>query len=126
MEINTVSPRDFQVIQGYDAGGFRISGRRHEGAVLVFPRRTLAWPVDNPDVVTVDSLQALVGEEPRVEILLLGTGRRMFGVAHGLHRALRGAYGVVLDVMDTGAACRTFNVLVAEGRPVVAALLVGG
>jgi uncharacterized protein len=126
MEINTVSPRDFQVIQGYDVGGFRISGLRHEGAVLVFPRRTLAWPVESLGVVTVDSLRALADEDPRIEVLLFGTGRRMSGVSQGLRRALRDAHGVVLEVMDTGAACRTYNVLVAEGRPVAAALLVGG
>ena len=126
MEANTVSSRDYQVIQGYDDAGFRISGRRHDGAVLVFPRHSVGWAVDGLAAVTVDSLQALAGEDPRVEILLLGTGRRMLAVPASLRLALREAHGVVLEVMDTGAACRTFNVLVAEGRPVAAALFVDG
>lgn len=123
MEINTVSSRDFQVIEGYGDGGFRISGRRHEGSVLIFPTRTIAWPVAGLASVVVDDFAALAGEQPRVEVLLLGTGSRMLTVAPSLRRALREAYGLVLDVMDTGAACRTYNVLVAEARPVVAALL---
>lgn len=124
MEINTVSPRDFQVIQGYGDGGFRISGLRYDGPVLVFPTRTVAWPVKSLAEVTIDSFAALSAEQPRVEILLLGTGSRIQAIPPVLRQGLREAHGVVLDVMDTGAACRTYNVLVAEARPVAAALLV--
>lgn len=124
MEINTVSPRDFQVIQGYGDGGFRISGLRHEGSVLVFPSRTIAWPVVGLAAMTVDGFAALADEQPRIEVLLLGTGSRLQAIAPTLRRRLREIYGLGIEVMDTGAACRTYNVLVAEARPVAAALLV--
>jgi uncharacterized protein len=123
MEINTVSPRDFQVIQSYGDGGFRISGLRHEGSVLVFPTRTIAWPVAGVGDLTAESFADFAAEEPRLEVLLLGTGSRMLAIDPSLRRRLREAHGLVVEVMDTGAACRTYNVLVAEARPVAAALL---
>ncbi len=123
MEINTVNPRDFQVIQGYGDGGFRISGLRHEGPVLVCPARTVSWPVTGLARLTVDDFAALAAERPRIEVLLLGTGSRMLAVSTELRRGLRDAFGLGIEVMDTGAACRTYNVLVAEARPVAAALL---
>ncbi|PKU23702.1 Mth938-like domain-containing protein [Telmatospirillum siberiense] len=126
MEINTVNPRDFQVIQGYGDGGFRISGQRHEGPVLVLPSRTLAWPVFDLAAATAESFSALADERPPIEVLLLGTGARMRTIAPSLRRALRDLYGVTVEVMDSGAACRTYNVLVAELRPVAAALLATG
>lgn len=126
MEINTVNPRDFQVIQGYGDGGFRISGQRHEGAVLVLPSRTLAWSVADLGQVTPESLSALADERPAIEVLLLGTGARTQAIAPSLRRALGELYGLGVEVMDSGAACRTYNVLVAELRPVAAALLVTG
>lgn len=124
MEINTVNPRDFQVIQGYGDGGFRISGQRYEGPVLVLPSRTLAWPVTDPGQLSPQSFAALAGEHPVVEVLLLGTGERGWTIGPALRRALRDIHGVTIEVMDTGAACRTYNVLVAELRPVAAALMV--
>jgi uncharacterized protein len=123
MEINTVSPRDFQVIQGYGDGGFRISGLRHEGSVLVFPSRTMAWPVASLAVLRLEDFIALTAERPHIEVLLLGTGSRMQAIPAALRHGLREAYGLGIEVMDTGAACRTYNVLVAEARPVAAALL---
>ncbi len=123
MEINTVSPRDFQVIQGYGDGGFRVSGLRHDGSILVVPTRTLAWPVTSLAAATPEAFAALADERPPIEILLLGTGGRMQVIPASLRRRLREVLGIGVEVMDTGAACRTYNVLVAEMRPVAAALL---
>ncbi|MDR3435695.1 Mth938-like domain-containing protein [Telmatospirillum sp.] len=122
MEINTANPRDNQVIQAYGNGGFRVSGLLYQGAVLVCPRRTIAWPITDAATVTVESLAALAEETPRPEVLLLGCGAKAAPVAPDLRRSLREIYGLSLEVMDTGAACRTYNILLAEGRPVAAAL----
>jgi uncharacterized protein len=123
MEVNTVSFRDFQVIQSYDESGFRISGQRYDGSVIVFSRHAVSWPVMGLAAATVESFKDLLTEQPYVELMLFGTGRRMRMIPSSLQAGLREAYGLVPEVMDTGAACRTFNVLVAEGRPVAAALL---
>jgi uncharacterized protein len=111
-----------QVIERYGAGRFRITGVVYHGSVLVFPERTLAWPVVRFEELTPTSLAAVTVSEVAVELLLLGTGPRLAPVPAELRAALRAA-GVAIEAMDTGAACRTYNVLVAEERRVAAALI---
>ena len=118
MELIAVSPAGRQIIERYAASGFRVSGVVYQGPVLVFPDRTLLWPAAT---LTSESL-ALVAEHGEVELLLLGLGRRMVPVAAALRAWLK-ARGIALEPMDTGAACRTYNVLLAEDRRVAAALL---
>ncbi len=118
MELAPVVPSEHQVIERYAASGFRISGTIYRGPVLVFPDRTIDWA---DAAVTIDSL-APVFEHGGVELLLLGLGRRMAPVAAALRAALK-ARGIAVEAMDTGAACRTYNVLLAEDRRVAAALL---
>lgn len=110
------------VIEAYGPAGFRIGGVDHAGSVLVLPDRTLAWAVTAISEVTPDSLAAVLGLRGAVELLLLGTGARMKAAPPALRQALR-ANGIALEPMDTGAACRTYNVLVAEDRRVAAALM---
>ena len=118
MELTPFAPAGRQVIERYGASGFRVSGAIHAGPILVFPDRTIAWAAA---AVSVEGLAAVV-EDGGVELLLLGLGRRMVPVAPALRAALR-ACGIALEAMDTGAACRTYNVLLAEDRRVAAALL---
>jgi uncharacterized protein len=120
IDLTAIVPPGRQVIERYSAEGFRISGVIHRGAVLVFPQHTLAWEDAGPEL-------SLAGLAPVVEhgglrILLLGMGRRMGPVAAELRAGLREA-GIAVEAMDTGAACRTFNVLLGEDRMVAAALL---
>jgi uncharacterized protein len=122
MEITPSIPGDRQVIAGYGPGLFRISGTVYTGSVLVFPDRTVSWPVTALEGATPESLAAVCEAEPAVEVLLLGVGERNRPLPAGLRNALREA-GVVVDGMDTGAACRTYNVLMAEDRRVAAALV---
>jgi uncharacterized protein len=111
-----------QVVESYGAGRFRVNGRVHEGSVLILPERTLAWPVAHMDDVALGGLTAVTGAQPPVDLLLLGCGARIRPVAAGLREGLR-AVGIGLELMDTGAAARTFNLLVAEDRRVAAALI---
>ena len=107
-----------QVIERYGPGGFRISGATYHGPVLVFPDRTIIWA----DAVLTAEALAPVAEHGEIELLLLGLGRRTMPVAPALRAAMR-TQGIALEAMDTGAACRTYNVLLAEDRRVAAALL---
>jgi uncharacterized protein len=122
MDFIREQPPGRQLIQGYQEGGFRIAGVRHQGSVLVLSDRTLAWPVRGLDQVTLESLAPIRAAEPTVEILLLGCGRRFAMAPPALRQALRDQ-GIALESMDTPAACRTYNVLVAEERRVAAALI---
>ncbi|MBY0431930.1 MAG: Mth938-like domain-containing protein [Rhodospirillales bacterium] len=122
MDITPLISADRQVIQAYGDGGFRISGRGHTGSVLIFPGRTEVWPVASLAEVTLANLEAVSREQPAIEILLIGTGSRMQLLPASVRRQLREA-GIVADLMDTGAACRTYNVLMMEDRRVAAALI---
>ena len=124
MELTPLIPQGNQIIEGYGAGGFRISGHRVEGSVIVFPDRVVGWPASAIAEVSAGNLEPVstAGRAGAVELLLVGTGTRMTQIDRSVRQALR-ADGVVIEVMDTGAACRTYNVLMAEGRRVAAALI---
>jgi len=111
------------VVQSYGDGRFKISGDYHEGAVIVLPDRVMSWRAESLETVDADSLSALLSVEPRPEILLLGSGDRQAFLPPARRQRLKDGLGMAIDCMDSGAACRTFNVLMAEGRRVAAALL---
>jgi len=118
MELTQIVQTGRQVIERYGASGFRVSGAVFRGPVLVFPDRTIAWS----DAAPSREALAVVVDHGGIELLLLGLGRRMAPVAPPLRAALRAA-GIAVEAMDTGAACRTYNLLIAEDRRVAAALL---
>jgi uncharacterized protein len=122
MDITPLIPSDRQVIDGYGDGQFCVSGQWRPGPIIVFPDHTVDWSVGGFEALTIDSFIPVIEAEPKVEILLLGCGPKMQLLPKALRQALREA-GVVTEVMDTGAACRTYNVLLAEARRVGAALL---
>ena len=80
MEITPEIPQGRQVIDSYGPGRFRISDVTHAGSVLVFPERTLAWPVTAMAGLSLDSLSAVLTADPAVEILLIGCGPRLVPV----------------------------------------------
>ena len=121
MELTPLVPAGRQIIERYAESGFRVAGMIYRGSVLVFPDRTLPWSAAVPSDVTPESLGQVV-DHGGVQILLLGLGRVMRPIPPALRTALHDA-GIVIEPMDTGAACRTYNVLVGEDRHVAAALL---
>ena len=120
-ELTPVDPQGRSVIQSYGEGRFRISGEVFTGSVIVLVDTVRPWPEGDAGRATIGGLAAVVDADPAVEILLLGTGTTMRPLEPGLRAALR-KRGIVCDAMDTGAACRTFNVLAGEDRRVAAAL----
>lgn len=107
-----------QLIQSYGASGFRIGNAEYASHVLVLPTATHVWN----GALALPSFSQLIAAVPAVEILLIGTGARHEMIPAELKVALK-SHGLAVDTMDTGAACRTFNVLLAEGRRVATALL---
>ncbi len=122
VDITPLIPVGRRLIQGYGGGGFRISGLDLAGSVLVFPDRTLPWPVTTADEIRLESFAEILSADPAVEILLIGCGPQASMLAANIRHALSDK-GVSAETMDTGAACRTFNVLMAEDRAVAAALI---
>ena len=125
VDITPTVPAGRQIIQSYGPGRFRIAGLDYAGSVLVFANFTLPWAVTACDEITLESLAPVIADGAGTEILLVGTGAAMTMLDPVLRDALR-VDGVIADAMDTGAACRTFNVLLSEGRPVAAALVALG
>lgn len=107
-----------QLIQSYGPAGFRIGNAEYATHVLVSPTETIAWNGE----LTIEALKPVVEAEPKCEVLLIGTGARHEMIAPELRRALK-EQGLAVDTMDTGAACRTFNILLGESRRVAVALL---
>jgi uncharacterized protein len=93
----------------------------YEGPVLVLPEQSRSWDVAAFDDLATDSFGPIVEADPRPELLLIGSGDRMKLLPSRLRQSIRMS-GIVIEVMDTGAACRTYNVLLGEGRRVAAAL----
>ncbi len=110
-----------QRIESYGPAGFKIAGSDYTRSVLVTVGVTQNWVVTSAADITMESLSALIALSP--EILLIGTGARHEPIAPALRMALK-SKTIPCDSMDTGAACRTFNILLAEGRNVAAALIV--
>lgn len=113
---------DRQIVESYGPGRFRISGRVYEGSVIMSADRTLPWDATAAANLSPESLAPVLALAPAVDVLLIGCGARAAFLAPALRRALKDA-GISADAMDTGAACRTYNVLAAEGRRVAAALI---
>ena len=124
MDLTPLIPSGRQIVESYGEGRFRVTGQVYESPILVFPERTLTWPVIRFADASLENLAPVLaaGREGNVELLLFGQGPQMQLVPPALRQGLRAA-GVVVEPMDTGAACRTYNVLMAEGRRIAAALI---
>ena len=111
------------LLQGYGDGGFRVSGAgRLEGSQILFPEKAIPWQVKSSSDISLKSLDPIVCEADRINILVVGCGNEFLPIPDSLRKDLK-ERGIVLEWMDTGAACRTFNVLTVEERPVAAALI---
>jgi uncharacterized protein len=107
-------------IEAYGNGGFRFAGMSHRGSILCLPSGIRAWQPAYP--LDTASLAPALAEKAELGLLILGTGVHQQLPAPELRRAFAEAR-VPWEAMDTGAACRTYNMLLAEGRPVGAALI---
>lgn len=116
------SNEDMLLVESYGDGGFRLLGRRVQGGVLVLA--TGFYPIEAKTTQDLSAADFELGfsAEEKPELVLIGTGEKMQLVPSALRQALEAA-GIGYDVMDTGAAARTYNVLLIEGRRVSALLL---
>ena len=121
MKLHADPRSDLNTITAYGPGFIEINAVRHTGHVLLTPQTPVtAWSVAHFDALSAADLEALLAHQP--EVVLLGTGARQRLLHPRLGAALMQAR-VGLEVMNTPAACRTYNILMAEGRRVLAALL---
>jgi uncharacterized protein len=107
-------------VEAYGNGGFRFAGMSHRGALLCLPSGIYGW--DAPVAIDEASLARVFAEAAAIELLIVGTGRDLVPLAAPLQARLAAA-AIAAEPMATGAAVRTFNVLLAENRAVAAALI---
>ena len=120
MKLQASSPSALNTFSGYGEGYVLINGQRHEGSMIVMPERMQPWDVAGFDALKEADFQVFL--ELKLEILLLGTGPKQRFPHPRLTRALA-QRRIGVEVMDLQAACRTYNILMAEERIVAAALL---
>ena len=118
LDITPMTPSDRQIVQAYGEGGFRITGRDFDGSVLVFLGETVPWS----GVLDLDALAPVIDAGADIDILVVGCGPGFTLPPEDLKTQLK-SHGIVLEWMDTAAACRTYNVLAIEERAVAAALI---
>ncbi|KAF0125541.1 MAG: hypothetical protein FD152_2771 [Xanthobacteraceae bacterium] len=109
-------------IDAYGRGGFRFADMSHRGSILALPSGIHAWPIDEAGVIDEEALRPVVAEKRDIDVLLIGTGALPVALVEGVRWMLREA-GIGFDVMTTGAAARTYNIMLGEKRRVAAALV---
>ena len=120
MKLHASAPTALNTFTAYGEGYVMVNGQRHESNLIVLPEQLLTWNAESFDALKEEDFQLFL--ELKLEILLLGTGPKQRFPHPRLTRALA-AKRVGVEAMDLQAACRTYNILMAEERRVAAALL---
>ncbi|MGI9406347.1 MAG: Mth938-like domain-containing protein [Hyphomicrobiaceae bacterium] len=109
-------------VDAYGNGGFRFAGMSHRGSLLLLPSGVFAWPPTDANTLAATDFTRVFEETGSIEFLMLGTGAAQIFPAPELRNAFA-ERGLGLEAMDTGAACRAYNVLLAEKRAFAAAVI---
>ncbi len=115
MRLTEIVYSDARPVDGYGPGFFRVAGAVHEGALVILPTGVARWG-------GLDDAETLMKAAGAADVLLVGTGAEIAPIPGAVRAALEGA-GVGVEIMASPTACRTFNMLLAEGRRVAVALL---
>ena len=109
-------------VDAYGNGGFRFADMSHRGSILCLPSGIHGWEPGDPAALGLEDFERVFQQAEKIEILLVGTGTELKPLPPAMRQAFREA-GISADPMSTGAAVRTYNVLLAEDRAVAAAFV---
>jgi len=109
-------------IDSYGNGGFRFADMSHRGSLLMLPSGIYGWDMVEGDPLTADYFQRVFEEAEGIEVILVGTGKDIRPLPAALKAKFK-EYAISSDPMSTGAAIRTYNIMLAESRAVAAALI---
>lgn len=109
-------------IESYGNGGFRFADMSHRGSLLMLPSGIYGWDIVEGDPLTVENFQRVFDEAADIEVLLVGTGKDIRPLPAALKAQFK-EYGISSDPMSTGAAVRTYNIMLAESRAVAAVFI---
>ena len=123
MELSNTDFGGARPIEAYGDGGFRLDKKRVDGSMILLPERGMfPWSIASPDEMTADAFEMFVEAQGTFDLILIGSGSQLILPPRETRDYLAGI-PIHIEVMDTGAACRTYNVLLSENRRVAAALL---
>src|SRR5476649_925103 len=121
-ELHASSTQQYQTVTGYDESGVEVNAERYNYSLIVMPEMApRAWPVASFEALTEEHFQQILADAP--DVVILGTGARQRFVHPKLTMPLT-SRRIGVDCMDTQAACRTYNILMGEGRKVTLALII--
>jgi uncharacterized protein len=122
MKLHTSNTDKYQTVTGYDQSGVEINAQRFDYSVLVMPETPpRAWDVSRFDDLTAAHFEQIALDKP--DVVVLGTGERQRFVHPRLIASLSSQH-IGVESMDSHAACRTYNILMGEGRKVTLALII--
>jgi uncharacterized protein len=121
MKLHRAAPGGQNIFTGYGPGYVAVNNVRHDKSIVVTSAAVTDWNIADFEALGAQDFEFILTLQP--EIVVLGTGSTLRFPAPILSRPLAEA-GVGLEIMDTKAACRTFNILITEGRRAVAAILI--
>ncbi|TWI66313.1 uncharacterized protein IP91_02125 [Pseudoduganella lurida] len=122
MKLHSTNTNQYQTVTGYSQGGVEINAQPFDHSLLVLPETPpRPWPVDRFEDLTVEHFETLLAETP--DVVILGTGERQRFIHPRLSAPLT-SRRIGVECMDTNAACRTYNILMGEGRKVLLALII--
>lgn len=121
MKLHLASFNQQNVFSGYGNGYVMINKVRHDQNLIVFPNQIIeSWPVESVATLSLEHFDNVLQRKP--EIILLGTGAQLSFPDYALMAKIIQT-GTGFEVMDTQAACRTYNILIEEDRQVAAAII---
>ena len=122
MQLQDIEFSGQNLIEAYGDNGFRLTGGRVEGSILLLPDSVTSLQADLLSDLTLAHFEPVFTADPTIEIMILGTGKKQtFPPIEFRKHFIEN--NIALEVMDTGAACRTYNILASEDRPVAAGIL---
>jgi uncharacterized protein len=122
MKLHSTTSQQYQTVTAYDERGVEINAVRFDYSLAVMPEiPPVAWPAPSFEALTADHFAQLDAMQP--DVVILGTGARQRFV-HPRLTAQLAARHVGVECMDSHAACRTYNILMGEGRKVTLALII--
>jgi uncharacterized protein len=121
MDITPIIPQGKNIIRGYGNMAFKINDDEYKGNIVLLPNQVEIWDAKAGGEIVAKSLE-IITKNDEIEILLIGCGEVHIPLPQDLSRYFS-SFNIGVEIMTTGAACRTYNVLLAEGRNVAAALI---
>jgi uncharacterized protein len=122
MDITPLIPKDKKIVTGYGGGAFKVNNESYSGSVIIYPGEVFPWKAQDASDINITSLAPLLETTVDIELLIIGCGNEHIKLPAEISKAFR-EKNISVEIMTTGAACRTYNVLLGEGRQIAAALV---